>query len=112
MVVVDDAAQHIATANWAVDRRKCGCFRNLLLQPLMRTSPVVVHHKFAHHPTQMTFAQHQNRVQTLFAYRPNPPFRKSIRIRRSVRRVDDLDPLRITQSICEAISQPMFPLFP
>lgn len=60
----------------------------------MRASPIVVCDIFAHNPVQMPFIQYQDLVQAFFPDGPDPALCVGVGIRRSVRRVDDLCPLR------------------
>jgi hypothetical protein len=88
---MQDATQHIVTGNgtngWTT-RKWNG---RLLVEPLMRTSRVVIVDIFSEHTSQVGLVDDQKAVQTLLAHRTNPALGKRVRIRCLIGRQDRLD---------------------
>ena len=66
VVVVKDATQNLPTPYRTTGIRKQSGNRDVLINPLMRTSGVIVSDIVPHHPMEMRLVENQELIQTLF----------------------------------------------
>src|SRR3712207_4107608 len=71
---------------------RCGDRRGLV-QPLMRTGPIVEADVDVEYPTQVGLADDEQVVEALLARRPDPPLSDRVRVGRTIGRADDRHPL-------------------
>ena len=80
VVVVDDAAEYVATLNRTGTAGGSERDRNLLVDALVRTRRIVVNDELAHQPLQMCLVDDQHLVQTLITDRSHPMLGKGVGI--------------------------------
>ena len=95
VVLVDDPTQHVATADVAERQASRGHFaercRHLESKAAVRPMLVVMPDVVAKDCFEMTTAENERPVETLFSYGPYPALRDRVRTRRSDGRLDHLD---------------------